>query len=115
MDKLKLALAFALIVAGLGGYYYFSDTPQVVRVLMVLAGLIAAGAVAWLSEPGKEFFVFAQDSWQEAGKVSWPTRKETMQTTLVVFVFVVVMAVFLFSVDTTLAWLVKLMTGRGEA
>ena len=40
--------------------------------------------------------------------MSWPTRKETVQTTLVVFAFVVVMALFLFAVDTTLAWLVKL-------
>jgi preprotein translocase subunit SecE len=46
--------------------------------------------------------------------VSWPTRKETVQTTGVVFAFVVVMALFLFAVDTSLAWLVKLLTGRGE-
>jgi preprotein translocase subunit SecE len=46
--------------------------------------------------------------------VSWPTRKETIQTTLVVFAFVVVMALVLFAIDSTLAWLVKLATGRSE-
>jgi preprotein translocase subunit SecE len=46
--------------------------------------------------------------------VSWPTRKETIQTTGIVFAFVVVMALFLFSVDTTLAWILKLLTGRTE-
>jgi preprotein translocase subunit SecE len=86
----------------------------VLRVLMVLGGLVAAGVVAWLSAPGKEFFTFAQEAWQEAGRVSWPTRKETIQTTAIVFGFVVIMALFLFSVDTTLAWIVKLLTGRGE-
>jgi preprotein translocase subunit SecE len=96
------------------GYYYFAETAQVLRVLMVMGGLVAAGAVAWLSAPGKEFFAFAQEAWAEAGRVSWPTRKETMQTTLIVFAFVVVMALFLFAVDTTLAWIVKLLTGRGE-
>jgi preprotein translocase subunit SecE len=112
MDKLKIALAAACVVLGVWGYYHFSETAQVLRVLMVLGGLIAAGAVAWLSVPGKEFFAFAQESWAEAGRVSWPTRKETMQTTAIVFAFVVVMALFLFAVDTTLAWIIKLLTGR---
>ena len=114
MDKAKIVLAVACVVLGVGGYYYFSETAQVLRVLMVMGGLVAAGGVAWLSAPGKEFFAFAQESWQEAGRVSWPTRKETVQTTLIVFAFVVIMALILFSIDTTLAWIVKLLTGRGE-
>jgi len=114
VDNLKITLAVACVVAGIGGYYYFADTALVLRVLMVMGGLIAAGAVAWLSAPGKEFFAFAQEAWQEAGRVSWPTRKETMQTTAIVFAFVMVMALILFSIDTTLAWIVKLLTGRGE-
>src|ERR1700687_440470 len=114
VDKIKMAVAVALVIAGVWGYYHFSDTAQVLRVLMVLGGLIAAGAVAWLTAPGKELFIFSQEAWQEASKVSWPTRKETVQTTLVVFAFVVVMALFLFAVDTTLAWLVSLITGRGQ-
>jgi preprotein translocase subunit SecE len=114
MDKVKIALAFACVVLGVGGYYYFSETAQVLRVLMVLGGIVAAGAVAWLSAPGKEFFAFAQEAWAEAGRVSWPTRKETIQTTGIVFAFVVVMAMFLFAVDTSLAWGIKMLTGRGE-
>jgi preprotein translocase subunit SecE len=114
MDKIKMAVAVALVIAGVWGYYHFSETAQVLRVLMVLGGLLAAGAVAWLTEPGKELFSFSQEAWQEASKVSWPTRKETIQTTAVVFAFVVVMALFLFAVDTSLAWLVRLITGRGE-
>src|ERR1700675_2845590 len=112
VDNLKIGLAVACVVAGVWGYYYFSDTAQVLRVLMVMAGLIAAGFVGWLSAPGKEFFAFAQEAWQEAGRVSWPTRKETIQTTAIVFAFVALMAIFLFAVDTTLAWIVKLLTGR---
>ena len=114
VDNLKIALAIACVIAGVWGYYYFADTALVLRVLMVMGGLIAAGGVAWLSTPGKEFFAFAQEAWQEAGRVSWPTRKETVQTTLIVFAFVVVMALVLFSIDSTLAWIVKLLTGRTE-
>ncbi len=113
-DKVKIALAFACVVAGIWGYYQFADAALVLRVLMVLGGLVAAGVVAYLSAPGKQFFAFAQESWQEAQRVSWPTRKETIQTTAVVFAFVVVMALFLFAVDTSLAWVVTLLTGRGE-
>ena len=114
MDKAKIAIAVACVVLGLAGYYYFADTALVLRVLMVLGGLVAAALVAWTSAPGKEFFAFAQESWQEAGRVSWPTRKETLQTTAIVFAFVVVMALFLFAVDTALAYVVKLLTGRAE-
>jgi len=112
MDKLKIVLAVACVVAGVAGYYYFAESAQVLRVLMVLGGLLAAAGVAWLSAPGKEFLAFAQESWAEAGRVSWPTRKETLQTTGIVFVFVVIMALFLFSVDTALAWMIKMLTGR---
>jgi preprotein translocase subunit SecE len=114
LDKIKLALAAALVVAGVWGFYHFSDTASVLRVLMVLGGLLAAAGVAWLSEPGKRLFAFGQEAWAEAAKVSWPTRKETLQTTLIVFAFVVVMAIFLFAVDSSLAWMVKLATGRSE-
>jgi preprotein translocase subunit SecE len=114
MDKLKIALALACVVVGVWGYYYFADTALVLRFLMVVGGLLAAAGVAWLSQPGKEFFAFAQDSWAEAGRVSWPTRKETIQTTAIVFAFVVIMALFLFAVDSSLAWAVKMLTGRVE-
>ncbi len=114
IDNIKIILAIACVVGGVAAYYYFADIAVVLRVLMVMGGLVGAGAVAWLSNPGKEFFAFAQEAWQEAGRVSWPTRKETMQTTGIVFGFVVIMALFLFSIDTTLAWIVKLLTGRGE-
>ena len=114
VDKIKIALAVACVVTGVWAYYFFAETALVLRVLMVMGGLVAAGGVAWLSTPGKEFFAFAQEAWQEAGRVSWPTRKETIQTTMIVFGFVVIMALFLFTIDTTLAWIVKLLTGRGE-
>ena len=105
MDRLKIALAFACIALGVFGYYWFSQTAMVLRILMVLAGLVAAAGVAWLSAPGKEFFAFAQEAWAEAGRVAWPTRKETMQTTAIVFAFVVVMAIFLWGTDKLLEFL----------
>jgi len=115
LDKIKIVLAIACVCAGVAAYYWFSDAALVLRVLMVIGGLLVAAGVAWTYEPGRELFVFGQEVWQEAGRVSWPTRKETIQTTAVVFAFVVIMALFLFAVDTTLAWIVKLLTGRVES
>jgi len=113
MDKAKIALGVLCVIAGVAAYYYFSEYAVVLRVLMVVAGLLAGAGVAWLSQPGKEFLAFAQEARAEASRVSWPNRKETMQTTAIVFAFVVVMALFLFAVDASLAWVVKLTTGRG--
>ena len=105
IDKAKLVVAFALVALGVWGYYWLADSALVLRVLAVIGGLIAAGAVAWWSEPGKQFAVFAGESVAEVKKVVWPTRKETLQTTAAVFAFVVVMAVFLWLSDKSLEWL----------
>jgi preprotein translocase subunit SecE len=104
VDKAKLVVAVALVALGIWGYYWLGDTALVLRVLTVIAGLLAAGAVAWWSAPGKQFAVFAGESVAEVKKVVWPTRKETIQTTAAVFAFVVVMAVFLWLTDKGLEW-----------
>ena len=103
-DKIKLAAAVLLVALGIWGYYWLGDSALVLRILAVIAGLLAAAAVAWWSEPGKQFAVFAGEAVEETKKVVWPTRKETMQTTAAVFAFVVVMAVFLWLTDKTLEW-----------
>ena len=113
-EKIKLLLAGLLVVAGIAGFYFLSDSPTVVRVLAVLAGLVLAAAVAWYTEAGRAFYGFSRESADEARKVVWPTRKETLQVTGVVMLFVVVMALFLWLVDAGLLWLVKLLMGRGE-
>jgi preprotein translocase subunit SecE len=104
MDKIKLAVAVLLVALGIWGYYWLSDSALVLRILAVIGGIVAAAVVAWWSEPGKQFAVFAGEAVEEVKKVVWPTRKETMQTTAAVFAFVVVMAVFLWLTDKTLEW-----------
>lgn len=103
-DKIKFALALLLVVLGVVGFYLLAEQPLILRVLSVLAGVAAGGAVAWFTEPGQRFFVFGQESVTEAKKVVWPSRKETLQMTAAVFVFVLVMAVVLWVTDKTLEW-----------
>jgi len=103
-DKLKFAVALLLLIAGLAGFYLLGDQPMILRVLSVLAGLGAGVAVAWFTEPGQRFIVFGREAIAEAKKVAWPTRKETMQTTGIVFGFVLIMAVVLWIADKSLEW-----------
>jgi len=103
-DKLKLAVAALLVVAGIAGYYLLTAQSIVLRFLAVAAGILAGVAAAWTSTPGQEFIAFAREALVEVKKVVWPTRKETMQTTAAVFAFVVVMAFYLWVSDKTLEW-----------
>ena len=113
-DKIKLGLAVLLVVAGIAGFYMLSEQALVLRVLVVMAGVGLAASVAWFTVPGKLFFAFGKESWTETKKVVWPTRKETLQTTGVVFLLVVVIAIFLWIVDASLLWAVKLLMGQGD-
>ena len=101
-DKVKVALAICAVVAGVVGFYFLSDKPTIVRAAALVAGLLVAIAIAWTSQPGRDFLGFSKESIREAKKVVWPTRKEAMQITAVVFGFVLVMALFLWGTDKLL-------------
>ena len=103
-DKAKLALAVALVLGSLAGFYLLSKQGVIAQWGGLIAGLVAAVVVFMTSEPGKQFVAFGRDSWREVKKVVWPARKETMQMTAYVFAFVVVMALFLWLTDKTLEW-----------
>jgi preprotein translocase subunit SecE len=104
-DKVKVALAICAVVAGVVGFYFLADRPAVMRAGALVAGLLAAVALAWTSAIGREFLGFAKESVREAKKVVWPARKEAMQITAVVFGFVLVMAIFLWGTDKLLEFL----------
>ena len=101
------------VAAGVYGFYYFAESALALRMLMVLAGLAVASGVVYASAPGKEFVQFARESIDEGKKVAWPTRKETIQMTLIVFAFAIVMAIFLALVDTGIGSIISWLTKRG--
>lgn len=104
-DKAKLAASVALVIAALAAFYVLSNRGSLVQWGALLVGLAAAVVVFFTSEPGKALVAFGRDSWREVKKVVWPARKEAIQMTVYVFVFVLVMAVFLWLTDKTLEWL----------
>jgi preprotein translocase subunit SecE len=113
-DKIKLFVAFLLVVAGIAGFYYLQDSAAVLKLASVLVGLLLATGVAWSSESGKRFLTFGKDSVAEAKRVVWPTRKETLQTTGIVILFAITMALFLWAVDASLMMVVNKLMGRVE-
>ena len=104
-DKAKLAASVVLVIAALAAFYILSSRGSLVQWGILLAGLAAATVVFFTSEPGKALVAFGRDSWREVKKVVWPARKEAIQMTAYVFVFVLVMAIFLWLTDKTLEWL----------
>jgi len=101
-DKAKVVLAVCAAIAGVVAFYFLVDKSTPVRAGALVAGLIVAIALAWTSTSGRSFLNFARESVRETKKVVWPTRKEAMQITGVVFGFVLVMAIFLWGTDKLL-------------
>ena len=113
MDLLKSILAVALVVAGVIVFYLYQDQLVLYRVLGLLAVIILAIVVAATTDKGRFVLGFASESRVEVRKVVWPTRQETMQTTLVVMVMVFIVGIILWLLDMFLLWGVKLLTGQG--
>jgi preprotein translocase subunit SecE len=113
-ERIKWVIAAILAVGGLAAFYVLGEQPFVVRLAALLGGFIAAIVVMWFTEAGQTFLAFSRESWEEAKRVVWPSRKETLQTTGVVFLFVFVMALFLWVVDWGLLWVTQKLLGTGS-
>jgi len=107
MDVFKLVIAGAIVLAGLVGFYVYADQPLLYRVLGIVAAVVVAAVIAFTTERGRNLASFMQDARTEVRKMVWPTRAETLQTTLVVFVVVILLALFLWLIDRVLTWLIQ--------
>jgi preprotein translocase subunit SecE len=105
-------MALAIVVAGMVGFYQFEDQPTWVRLLGLLGVIVVAGFVVVQTQMGRAIWRFAIDSRTEVRKVVWPSRQETLQTLLIIVIFVLVMALFLWAVDSVLFMIVRYATGQ---
>jgi preprotein translocase subunit SecE len=105
-DTALATLAVVGVLGGIVAFYWYDEEALPLRVGMVVIGLGAGAALAWFSSYGREFLQFAQAARVELRKVVWPQREETIQTTVVVFIFAALMGVFFWALD----WLLTLMT-----
>jgi preprotein translocase subunit SecE len=103
-DRAKLAVAVLCVVAGIVGFYMLTKQGPFARGASLAGGLILGAVIALMSDSGKHFIGFFRESIKEAKRVVWPDRKETIQITIYVFVFVIVMSLLLFGTDKLLEW-----------
>jgi len=113
LDTVKLLLAIALLLAGIAGFYYYEAEGLIYRVLGLLVFVLIALGTVYTTSLGQSVVGFGRESRAEVRKVVWPTRQETVQTTLMVLVAVIVLGIFLWLIDMMLVNAVQYLTGRG--
>lgn len=104
IDKVKIAVAALIVIAGVYGYYQLptymgQDVSILLRVGLLLGAILVAAAVALTSQYGASLIEFSKGSRTELRKMVWPSRQETTQTTIIVLILVVVVAIFLWLID----------------
>lgn len=112
-DQLKWLMAAVLVAGAVGGFYYFGDQSLLFRVIGIIVVTGIAIAIAFQTEQGREAWALMRDARTELRKVVWPTRNETLQTTLIIIGVVALTAIMLWMLDGLLAWLVRLLLGQG--
>lgn len=112
LDWLKWTIAIVLFIAGIVLNYYYNSQPWPLRLLGWIVLLAVIVAITIQTRQGKQVMEFARESRIELKKVFWPTRQETMQTTLLVGAMVIVLALALWAIDSGLVWIIGWLTGQ---
>ena len=104
MDKLKLVVAALVIIAGIAAIYVMAEQSAVFRTGIFIVGLIAGAGIAFTSGPGRAAWQFGVGTKTEIRRVVWPTRKETIQSTMVVIALVILIGLYLWLLDVISLW-----------
>ena len=107
-DSAKWFVVVVLLAVAIVGNSYYSEESLLYRVLGIVALALVAGLVALQTAKGAAFWALIKGSRTEIRKVVWPTRQETVQTTMIVVAFVLLAALVLWGLDGLLGWLVSL-------
>jgi preprotein translocase subunit SecE len=113
-DSLKLGIAVVLLAGAIIAFYRFDSQLLVLRVLGLLAVAGISVFIGAQSRSGKNIIGFIKGAQTEVRKVVWPTRAETVQTTLAVVLMVFLVGIFLWLLDMILLWAIQLLTGQGS-
>jgi preprotein translocase subunit SecE len=108
-DVVKYVGAALLVAAGLVAYYWFATWATPLRALLPVAGLVAAGAVFAMTAKGRKAREYFAEARFELRKVIWPTREQTMRTSVMVIIVVVIISLLLAVIDFFLQGGVRLL------
>ena len=111
LDTFKLLLAIAILILGIVGFYYYEAESQLYRVLGVVFAAGVAVAIGSTTALGQNLIGFGREARMEVRKVVWPTRQETVQTTFMVLIAVIIIGIFLWLIDMLLAQAIQMITG----
>lgn len=110
-DGVKWLVIALLLTATIVGNYYFGEYPLLYRVAVMVAVAAVAAFVAVQTSRGWAFWELLQAARTELRRVVWPTPQERNQTTLIVLLVVLVMALVLWGLDSIFSWLAVLIIG----
>jgi preprotein translocase subunit SecE len=114
VDTALLAAAAALLVGVIVAFYYFAvQWALPVRLAVLLGGLAGCVALTYQTELGKLVWAYLVGSRAELRKVVWPSRQESLQTTLLIAVVVLIVALLMWGLDSLLLLGVHQLTQRG--
>ncbi len=107
-----MIVSILMVVASFVAFYLdpLALNTTLYKVLALLAGILLAGFVFFKSPQGSRLYGFLRETRIELRKVVWPTRDETMKTTGMIIIAVIIVAIFLALVDSVFSWLVQLLT-----
>ena len=112
LDMFKWLLVAIGIAAGIYANNHYADVAVGIRAAIgIVVFLILLALAAW-TQAGGHALSFMKAARGELRKVVWPTRKETMQTTIIVAVVVLVTALVLWGLDSLLLWVMGWVTGQ---
>jgi preprotein translocase subunit SecE len=114
-DTALMTLSILVLLAGVVAFYWFDEDALPLRLGMVAGGLVVSGGLLWISWYGREFRQFAQAARVELRKVVWPSREDTVRTTIMVIAFAIAMGLFFWILDMILTWMIRLLTGQPPA
>ncbi|MDI1232224.1 MAG: preprotein translocase subunit SecE [Methylobacter sp.] len=112
-DVVKQVFSVIFVVAAVAAFYYFSEISLLYRVLGLVVVILAVVGLMLTTGLGQNLWGFVLEAKQEVRKVIWPTREETVRTTLLVFAMVFIVGLILWLLDMFLFWGVRFLTGQG--
>ena len=113
VDTVKIIVALLIVVSATAAFYIYPELTLLIRVFVLMAALVLASVIGLQTEKGRQIWSFLKDAQIEVRKVVWPTREETLQTTLIVVLMVIFIALFLWLLDLFLGWSIGVIMGHG--
>lgn len=113
LENFIWVLIIALCAAAGVASYFMQGEPVSIRIAGWVIVACAAAILAVQTSQGARFWSFLKSAKNELMRVVWPTKQETVRMTAIVIAIVIILALFLWAVDSILIWLMSWFTSIG--